>query len=112
MLFRNQIPAIDAGLCSRPEVLGRFREDVKYRKEFDVVDQSSIELGEVYRRISEYRTAEAAPSWAISSLFQQMDMVSRVFIAKVELSYAEILLTRNEHYHAMALGFGLRSELS
>jgi hypothetical protein len=111
ILFETQIPQIEKALLHMPQILHQFRKNVHSRKEFDVVVQSSGEVVAVYNKMRDYRNDLPVQSWPLEHLFEQMDIVSRHFMAKVELSYAQIFLTKDHLKRDMARCFGLHCEV-
>jgi hypothetical protein len=111
ILFENQIPRILHALKDQPETKADFLMKINSRIEFDVVGRSFVEKLRVYKKMSHHRVKKPDRSWAVKLLFQKMNLESRVFMAQVELSCAQILLTQNPLQKAMAEGFGLHSEL-
>lgn len=107
ILLTSQINPIESALLSRPQILCRFKVNVRRRVEFDVAEQSTFRVLEVYNKMR----AHACRLSLIGKLFNQMDLASRHFMAQVELSRAHVFLTKDPLQRDMARQFGLLSDL-
>ncbi len=111
VLFTSLIRPIELSLRSYPEIRIRFLMNVRFRKEFDVADQNSFEVAEVYTKMCTFNCTKKDPSWPFEQLFSLMDIESRLFMAQLEHGYAQTFLTRDLVKRDLASCFGLRSEL-
>src|SRR5947208_1585770 len=83
ILFRDQIPQILRGLMIHPESISDFIARITSGVEFDIVDRSFSESLRVYTKMARHRMRKPEQPSTIKKLFGEMDMHTRVFMAKV-----------------------------
>jgi hypothetical protein len=94
ILLRSQIGEIESALARHPRERQNFRQLL--RRDFSVVDVSGFRAAEIYQQwVYEGQDLGYRPNlkWCFREFFQELDLASRLFLAKVWLTKAQVLLT-------------------